>query len=138
MDEEIIGTIAVIAIILSIFSLAGFTYLEMNQPDDNSLEIESDINNLYEIVNNQFSILTLADVGFQSKIVLAELNCDTKISELENQISELDIECDCDIDEDDLEDLEEYIDDNEDDIKDIIDCIKYNNDTEFRECVVDL
>ena len=110
----------IIALLLSVVAV-GMVFI--NQPQDLT-EIQSDISSL-KIDNSNFEI---------------------GIADLSKDISDIDVNprCYCDVDSDDLENLEDELQDDIEDLEDDIDdlnvenCFQDNNDWEdFRQCVID-
>jgi len=116
MEETSLTIMAIIALLLSVVAV-GMVFI--NQPQDLT-EIQSDISSL-KIDNSNFEI---------------------GIADLSKDISDIDVNprCYCDVDSDDLENLEDDINDIEDEVDDldVENCFQDNNDWEdFRQCVID-
>lgn len=119
-NNETISALAVVLSILALFAcigIGGYIYLNQSQSID---------------------ISGISDNALKITLIQNDVN------NLESDIDNLDLTCDCDIDEDDFEDLEEEIEDNHNDIKDIIKCIEEytytgeGNHTALRDCIEDI
>ena len=118
MKNETSTIIAILALLISIVAV-GIIYIAPTSEigEDDLSRVES------LVANNQLQIGDLA-------VRIAKLN--TELGVMENNV------CECQIDEEDLENLDEDIEDNEDDIddmSDVLDCVQNcNNFTCINTC----
>ncbi len=110
MENETISALAICLSIIAILSVIGVgTYVYFTQPE------EVDLNGIFD---NTLAINVLQE----------------DVEDLQDDFDDLDLTCDCEVDEDDLEDLQDDIKDLENNIEDCAEDYP-NNITKLASCL---